>query len=174
MGEEAESVLSSTGISDADREKYDTVKAKFDTFFKIRRNVIFERAKFNRRAQLEGESVEQFIMDLYTLVENCDYGRLKDEMIRDGIVVRIRNTALSERMQGEATLTLEKAKTMACQKEAIAEQNSQLRGDGSKQSPIMLGQVKGHKPQARRRDTVRSDKTPHDKGVARTTSGKPQ
>ena len=154
MGEEAESVLSSTGISDADREKYDAVKAKFDAFFKIRRNVIFERAKFNRRAQLEGESVEQFIMDLYTLVENCDYGRLKDEMIRDRIVVRIRNTALSERMQGEATLTLEKA--------------------GSKQSPIMLGQVKGHKPQARRRDTVRSDKMPHDKGVARTTSGKPQ
>ena len=55
------------------------------------------------------------------------------------------------------------------QKEAITEQNSQLRGDGSKQSPIVLGQVKGNKLQARRRDTVRSDKPPHDKGAARST-----
>ena len=92
-------------------------------------------------------------------------------MIRDRIVVGIRNTALSERMQGEATLTLEKAKTMARQKEAIAEQNSQLRGDGSKQSPIVLGQVKGNKPQTRR---VRSDKPTSDKGAARSTPGKPQ
>ena len=43
-------------------------------------------------------------------------------------------------MQSEANLTLEKAKTMAPQKEAIAEQSAQLR-DGSKQSPILLGQV---------------------------------
>ena len=92
-------------------------------------------------------------------------------MIQDRIVVGIRNTALSECMQGEATLTLEKAKTMARQKEAIAEQNSQLRGDGSKQSPIVLGQVKGNKPQAR---GVRSDKPTSDKGAARSTPGKPQ
>ena len=75
------------------------------------------------------------------------------------MVVGIRNNALSERLQGEAGLTLDKAKTMVRQKEAIAEQNLQLRGDGSKQSPIVLEQVKGTKPQQRRRDsTLRSDK----------------
>ena len=42
MGEEADSVLSSTNISEADREKYESVMAKFDDFFKVRRNVIFE------------------------------------------------------------------------------------------------------------------------------------
>ena len=94
MGEEAESVLFSTGISDADREKYDAAKTKLDAFFEVWRNVIFKGAKFNRRTQLEGESTEQFIMDLYTLAENCDYGMLKDEMIQDRMVVGIRNTAL--------------------------------------------------------------------------------
>ena len=161
MGEEADSVLSSTNISEADREKYDSVMAKFDDFFKVRRNVIFERAKFNRRVKLEGESIEQFITALYTLVETCEYGTLRDEMIRDRIVVGVRNGALSERMQYEAGLTLEKAKQMARQKEAIAEQNSQLRGDGSKQSPIVIEQVKGNlssQPQQRRRDSIaRSD-----------------
>ena len=48
MGEEAESVLSSTGISDADREKYDAVKANFDAFFKVRRNL--------RKSEVQQES----------------------------------------------------------------------------------------------------------------------
>ena len=126
MGEESEAVLSSTDIKSTDRRKYEAVMAKFDAFFQVRRNVIFERAKFNKRVQLEGESAEQFITTLYTLAETCDYGTLKDEMIREKIVVGILNKPLSERMQGEADLTLDKAKRMARQKEAIAEQNSQL------------------------------------------------
>ena len=124
--------------------------------------------------------VEQFITALYTLVETCDYATLKDEIIRDRIVVGILegipNTALSECMQSEANLTLEKAKTMAPQKEAIAEQSVQLR-DGSKQSPILLGQVRGNlssKPQSRRRDTaVRSDKQSTVKDAAPGSVGKP-
>ena len=46
----------------------------FDDFFKVRRNIIFERARFNRRSQQEGERAEEFIMELYKLVENCNYG----------------------------------------------------------------------------------------------------
>ena len=45
---------------------------KFEEFFKVRRNVIFERARFNRRNQLSGESAEQYITTLYTLAANCD------------------------------------------------------------------------------------------------------
>ena len=49
-----------------------------------------------------GESVEQFITSLYTLAENCDYGDLKDQMIRDRIVVGIRDQAQSERIQTDS------------------------------------------------------------------------
>ena len=68
-----------------------------------------------------GESVEQFITSLYTLAENCDYGDLKDQMIRDHIVVGIRNQAQSERHQMDAGLTLEKAKTLVRQRETVQE-----------------------------------------------------
>ena len=44
MGDEAEDTLVSTNISEGDRKKYSTVIAKFDVFFKVRKNVIFERA----------------------------------------------------------------------------------------------------------------------------------
>ena len=58
MGEEAESVLLSTGCFVEEREKYVTVVSKMDEHFKVRPNVIFERARFNRRCQKEGESIE--------------------------------------------------------------------------------------------------------------------
>ena len=83
---------------------------KWDEFFKVRRNTIFERVQFNRRVQTENESVEQFITSLYNLAENCSYGDLKEELIRDRIVVGIRDKSLSERLQMDEKLTLEDAK----------------------------------------------------------------
>ena len=52
LGEEAEDILTSTNISDENRKKYDSVLASFDGFFKVRKNVIIERAKFDKRSQL--------------------------------------------------------------------------------------------------------------------------
>lgn len=127
LGEEAEAVLSSTTITAEERDVYDTVVSKFDSFFQVRRNVIFERARFNKRDQLPGETVEQYIMELYKLVEYCSYGELKDEMIRDRLVVGILDSALSQRLQLDATLTLEKAKKLVRQREAVGEQNQLLR-----------------------------------------------
>ena len=67
-------MLSSTNPTDADRKEYDKILEKFDAFFKVRKNTIFERARFNKRNQLEGESAESYITALYELAENCDYG----------------------------------------------------------------------------------------------------
>lgn len=44
IGEEAESVLASTNTIDEEHKSYTAVVDKFDAFFKVRRNVIYERA----------------------------------------------------------------------------------------------------------------------------------
>ena len=119
MGEDTDNVLTSMNISEADRKKYDSVLGKFDDFFNVRRNKIYERARFNRRDQRDGESAEQYITALYELVKNCEYGDQRDEMLRDRLVVGIRDGALSAKLQLEATLTLEKAKKTIRQKEAV-------------------------------------------------------
>ena len=130
MGEEAEAILDSTKITADEKKDYNTVVEKFNDFFKVRRNVIFERARFNRRNQQDGETVEEYIMDLYKLAENCNYGNLKEEMIRDRLVVGISDRKLSERMQLDPELDLEKAKKMTRQREAIRDQTRALkRGD---------------------------------------------
>ena len=110
LGEEGEDLLRSTNITEDERKSYSSVRAKLNGFFQVRKNVIFERAKFNRRSQLVGETADQFIASLYSLAENCNYAGLKEEMIRDRLVVGIRDMALSEKLQLDAELTLEKAK----------------------------------------------------------------
>ena len=99
---------------------------KFNAYFKVRKNVIFERARFNKRNQLEGESIEQYITILYGHVEKCEFRDFKEELLRNRIVVGIRDKALSDRMQMDPDLTLEKVKKTMRQREAISEQGQQL------------------------------------------------
>ena len=141
LGEEAEDVLKSTNVTEEERKVYATLLGKFDAFFQVRKNVIFERTPFNRRPQLEGETAEQYIAILYNLADSCNFGALKGEMIRDRLVVGIRDSSLSERLQLDANLTLEKAKIAIRQKEAVQEQLGILNGD-SKSNPITLDAVK--------------------------------
>lgn len=97
--------------------------------------------RFNCRKQQEGESIEEYLTALYSLVELCDYGVLRDELLRDCIVVGIRDTALLERMQLDVGLTLESAKKIVQQREAISQQGKELRWDCSKKSPYVIEQM---------------------------------
>jgi len=110
LGEEANDVLASTDISEEDRKKFAAVMKKFDEFFKVRHNVIFERARFNQRNQLPGETAEKYIAELYRLAENCKFDTLKDELIRDRLVVGILDKKTSQQLQMDPELTVEKAK----------------------------------------------------------------
>ena len=47
MGEGAAAVLASTNITAEERKVYLKVVEMFDAFFRVRKNVIFERARFN-------------------------------------------------------------------------------------------------------------------------------
>ena len=83
----------------AEQEKsYEEVKERFENHFIVKRNVIFERAQFNSRNQSAGESVDSFITDLYGLARYCNFGALKEELIRDRIVVGLQNRELSEKL----------------------------------------------------------------------------
>ena len=63
--------------------------------------------------------MDSFVTDLYALSEHCSYGDLHDEMIMDRLVVGLWSAKLSEKLQLDAELTLEKAVTQVRQAEAI-------------------------------------------------------
>ena len=105
MGNEAEHIYKSmtfatSGTNPKDANDYDTVLRKFEAYFIPRRNVIHERAKFYQRVQNPGEGVEAFIRNLYELAEHCNFdGNVKDEQIRDRIVIGLSDKELSQRLQ---------------------------------------------------------------------------
>ena len=45
MGDQGDDILSSFGLTEEDKNKYDVVKEKFQGYFVKKHNVIFERAK---------------------------------------------------------------------------------------------------------------------------------
>ena len=128
MGEKSEDIMTTFNLTGDNAKKYDSVKEKFDNYFIKRRNTIFERAKLNTRKQEVGESVDAFITDLYCLAKHCNYGLLHDETIRDRIVVGLLDSRLSEKLQIDPELTLEKAVNATRQSELVKKQQSVVRG----------------------------------------------
>ena len=89
QGEEADDILSSTNISEADRIIYDKVIGKFKTYFQVCKNMICELARYRWK---------------------CANMELQDEMLWDKLVAGIRYKALYDKWQLQADLTLESAK----------------------------------------------------------------
>ncbi len=129
MGDEADDVLRGQPLSNPQHQEYETVKETFNRFFMPKKNVIYERARFNQRVQQTNEPVDNFITALYALAENCNYGALHDQLLRDRLLVGLRDRTLSERMQLDRDRTLEKTINMARQSEVIKKQQTDLRGE---------------------------------------------
>lgn len=149
MGDEAEEILLQFAVQPVTYE--DTVK-KFESHFIPRRNVIFERFKFNSRIQKPGESVESFITGLHSMAEYCDYGDLKEQLIRDRIVVGMSDIKTSERLQLKDDLTLASCITIARQAELQSVQTEFLRHENSQVSQLSAVHQKTPPNQAKRAD----------------------
>ena len=81
-------------------------------------------------------------MYVYALAKHCGYGDLRDELIRDRLIVGIRDSRLSERLQLDADLTLDKALAIIRQSETVHRRQVFLRGDNNETRQIPIDVVK--------------------------------
>ena len=147
MGDRAEDIFNISKLSETDAGKFNTMLNKYDNYFTIKKNVIFERAQFNLRKQQPGETASSFITVIHKLAETCEYGALREDLIRNRLIAGISDAKLSEKLQMMADLTLEKAITTVRQAEQIHQQQGIVRGPT--QVTLAAGDVnlvKGHKP----------------------------
>ena len=112
--------------------------------------MIYERVVFNRRKQEDGESVETFITALYSLVEHCEYGNLREEMIRDRIVAGVCDSALSLKLQLKDKLALEEAVTYAREAEMIKKQQPLVREEQKHSASVSAVNKRGGRQDSRR------------------------
>lgn len=156
MGQKSEDIFDSFGLSSEDSAKFKVVLKKFEDYFVHSQNVIYERAMFNRRIQKEDEPILDFITDLHKLAKTCDFGTLKDNFIRDRIVVGIRDEKLSEIMQLDNKLTLDKATKLCKQHEEVKRQQNELRDNLIDENLTNINQIKR---KIENRTTSQSNKT---------------
>lgn len=110
IGEEAREVFATfTWEAEDDQNKIGIVLDKFGAYCQPRKNIPFERYRFNRRAQEPGESYDQYRTALRLLSEGCEFGAITpNEMLRDRLVFGIQDDKVRERLLRETNLTLEK------------------------------------------------------------------
>lgn len=107
MGREAEDDLTSLHLSKAELTDYCVVESKFELHFIPHGNAIFERAKFSMRKQEPDEIAETFVTALHSLADSCDYALLRENLVRDRIVVGLQDRKLSETLHLDPKLALQ-------------------------------------------------------------------
>ena len=80
----------------------------FDKHCNPKKNETVERYKFFSRFQNPGESLEKFITDLKLLATTCNFGDLKDSLVRDRIICGIQDKQLREDLLKDPCLDLQR------------------------------------------------------------------
>ena len=80
---------------EAERNKIDKIKEAFDGNWLGEINVTYERYVYHQRIQQLGEAIEDVVADLRKLSKSCDFEHLEDSLIRDRIIISIRDDAFT-------------------------------------------------------------------------------
>jgi hypothetical protein len=105
------------------------VSQAFEDYFVGQRNVVYERARFGMKIQEPGESIDDFATALHILSEYCDYGTLRESLVRDRIVLGVSDPKLRERLMLSKGLTLAKAVEIAKHWESVKKQQETIQGE---------------------------------------------
>ncbi|KAJ8050406.1 hypothetical protein HOLleu_03604 [Holothuria leucospilota] len=73
------------------------VMSKFEDYCTPKTNITFERHKVFTCVQKPGENIDHYLTELRTKSKSCDFGDLRDLLIRDRIICGIPDNAIKER-----------------------------------------------------------------------------
>lgn len=104
---------------------YATVIKKFEECCMPKVNEIYERYVFRNCMQEEREPIEKYVVRLKDKAQSCNYGNLKDSIIRDQIVCGLIDKRMRERLLREDNLSLDKAIQM-CQASETTERQLRI------------------------------------------------
>ena len=121
------------------------VLSALERYFRPQKNVVFERFKFNSSFQLPNETVDSYINNLRYLASTCEFGALTDELIRDHLIIGVKDSSLKERLLREQNLTLDKALKLCKACEIASEQLKSMSKKVEELNLLSISKPRGEK-----------------------------
>src|SRR5215469_4141684 len=109
IGSEAYELVQTFELSETDSRKVEKVIEAFDRHFVGQINVTYERYIFNRRIQETGETFNAFFSEIRKLVRSCEYSTLEESILRDRIVIGIKDDSTKKKLLQTRNLDLRQA-----------------------------------------------------------------
>ena len=93
-------------------------------------NITYEREVFHQRVQQPSETFDDFLSDLRKMARTCDFGQLEDSLIRDRVVIGIRDEPTRRRLLQVKKLSLRDA-IDACKASEATSRRLRVMGGGT-------------------------------------------
>ena len=83
IGRYGREIFNTFTFADREKDKLDKLIDKFQNYCIPKKNITMERHKFNTRTQGSTELIDQFVIDLKNVAKDCEFGFIKNDLIRD-------------------------------------------------------------------------------------------
>lgn len=166
MGPEALNILDSFQLTETEMVDPKTIIERFDQYFIPKTNISIERHKFHSRVQAPNESFEEFQAELTKMAVKCNFGNLKDELIKDRILCGIRDIKLKNRLLSEDNFDLNKMAKICKAAEETLKHMSAL------QPEIEVNELRRHKNRESYRQQNAHPKSTYQEGSYQPNNGR--
>ena len=114
-----------------------------------KKNIPYLRYKFFSYNQNEDQNIDDYVTELKLKSSHCEFGKLKESLIRDRIVAGTKDKRVQERLFREPDLTLDKAIAICRAAEETKKQSEEMQA----QSPSSnINQVRHRRPRVKQNE----------------------
>ncbi|XP_045782686.1 uncharacterized protein K02A2.6-like [Maniola jurtina] len=171
VGEKGVEIYNSFNL-DLEKITLSEVKNKFDNHFEPQKSLTMTRHSFFTRVQKDEETIDCFITDLQNKANKCEFGELKDSLIRDIFIANMSSKLINvkQRLLQENNPTLERTLTLA-KTVIMAQENAQK--IESTQCPDTVMHIQRQRPRSRSRGSSNKQSMSHSQVKSRQRSQSP-
>lgn len=108
VGDEGLQLFNTFTLTAEEKKSFQHVLQAFENYSTPRKSTVLNRYKFFVRSQQEGETFDHFQIELKRLAQICEFGDQTNSLIRDRIIIGVKDNVLQERLLREGDLTLKK------------------------------------------------------------------
>ena len=126
IGDKGREVYSTFNLAEADKLKLDKILEKFDEYCEPVKNITFIRHKFFSCKQEEGQRFDEYLTELKKKAQDCEFGGLKDELIKDILICGLSDDRLRGRLLRMPKVTLKEATEQCMANEEVKRHSVEL------------------------------------------------